>query len=198
LKDPTVSGEEIPALLERIRAGDGEVFEALAARYRSLTESAAARFLPSFESEDAAHGAEDLAQIAALALYRAAMTYDPDGRGKSVTFGLYAKICVNNALISELRRTRTAQRKRRRSEGVPDPGGDHDPLAVLIEAEDSADLVRRIRQTLAPREKDVFDLYRKGMSVGRIAEQLRCDKKSVSNALYRVKAKVRGLLQNPS
>jgi len=198
LKESSVSGEAVVRLTERIRAGDGEAFEALAALYRNLTESAVARFLPSFTSDDASRGPEDLSQIAALALYRAAMTYDPAGKGKAVTFGLYAKICVERALISELRRTRAERGRRMRGEGHADDAQRDDPLALLIEAEDSAGLVRRIRSSLAPRERDVFDLYRKGLSVGRIAVELRCDRKSVSNALYRVKAKVRGLLQNQS
>ena len=193
MKESSVPGEAVVRLTERIREGDGEAFEALAALYRNLTESAVTRFLPSFASEDASHGREDLSQIAALALYRAAITYDPEGKGKTVTFGLYAKICVERALISELRRTRAERGRRERAENA-----EGDPLAVLIEAEDSAGLVRRIRSSLAPLERDMFDLYRKGMSVGSIAAQLRCERKSVSNALYRVKAKVRGLLQNPS
>ncbi len=198
MKESSVPGEAVVRLTERIREGDGEAFEALAALYRNLTESAVTRFLPSFASEDASRGREDLSQIAALALYRAAMTYDPEGKGKAVTFGLYAKICVERALISELRRTRAERGRRQRAEGSSGTVREGDPLAVLIEAEDSAELVRRIRASLAPLEKEVFDWYRKGLSVGRIAAQLRCDKKSVSNALYRVKAKVRGLLQNPS
>ncbi|MBR4897155.1 MAG: sigma-70 family RNA polymerase sigma factor [Clostridia bacterium] len=198
MKESSVPGEAVVRLTERIREGDGEAFEALAALYRNLTESAVTRFLPSFASEDASRGREDLSQIAALALYRAAITYDPEGKGKTVTFGLYAKICVERALISELRRTRAERGRRERAENAAGAAREGDPLAVLIEAEDSAGLVRRIRSSLAPLERDVFDLYRKGMSVGSIAAQLRCERKSVSNALYRVKAKVRGLLQNPS
>lgn len=198
MKEASVAGETAVRLIERIRGGDGEAFEALAGLYRNLTESAVARFLPSFASEDASRGREDLSQIAALALYRAAMTYDPAGKGKAVTFGLYAKICVERALISELRRTKAERGRRMRGGSGSDAPQKDDPLALLIEAEDSAGLVKRIRSSLAPLEKDVFDLYRKGMSVGRIAEQLRCNRKSVSNALYRVKAKVKGLLQDQS
>jgi RNA polymerase sporulation-specific sigma factor len=45
-------------------------------------------------------------------------------------------------------------------------------------------------------ERDVFDLYITGMSVEQIAGLLGRDRKSVSNALYRMKGKIKGLLQN--
>ena len=45
-------------------------------------------------------------------------------------------------------------------------------------------------------EKRIFEAYITGKSIGEIAERLGKDKKSVSNAVYRMKAKVKGLLKN--
>ena len=44
--------------------------------------------------------------------------------------------------------------------------------------------------------KEVFEYYIVGKSVTEIAERLGKDEKSVSNALYRMKVKVKGLLKN--
>ena len=103
-------------LTELLRRGEESAFNALADRYKPMTENAVKRFAPSFSEMDgeSVWGEDDLRQCAALALYRAAMTYDPQIRGKDVRFGLYAKICVNNALISELRRAKSAVRRKRR------------------------------------------------------------------------------------
>ena len=91
-------------LTERVREGDESAYGILADRYRPMTESAVRRFELSFAElgDSSVWGEDDLRQCAALALYRAAMTYDPGGEGRKVRFGLYAKICVNNALLTDL------------------------------------------------------------------------------------------------
>ena len=191
-------------LTELLRGGEESAFGALADRYRPMTENAVRRFAPSFSEVEGepVWGEDDLKQCAALALYRAAMTYDPENRGRDVRFGLYAKICVNHALISELRRAQAeARRKRRRLEQEKAAGKQidparQDPLEQLVSSEKTEALLSSIRSVLAPLERDVFGLYMKGMSVEQIAGTLGRDRKSVSNALYRMKGKIKGLLQN--
>lgn len=206
------NSEEIIALSDEqltdmVKNGRDAAYGILADRYKPLTENAVRRFGPSFSGleGDAVWGEDDLRQCAALALYRAAMTYDPRNRGKNVRFGLYAKICVNNALISELRRARSQARrkavqktgheagKRARDRSAARRG---DPLDQLVSLEGFGALTSSIRTALTPLERDVFDRYIKGMSVEQIAGVLGRDRKSVSNALYRMKVKVKGLLQN--
>ena len=192
--------EETLRLLRRVRTGDDAAFDMLAAQYRNLTEAAVRRFSASFESLGGTVAAEpdDLRQHAVLALYRAAQTYREDGEGKAVRFGLYAKICINNALISQLRRAKSLEKRasagvkpRKRRRGASETEGD--PLEQFIASEDAAELIRKIRRTLSGMESQVFDLYITGKSVGEIAAQLGREKKSVSNALYRMKGKIKGL-----
>lgn len=191
-------------LTELLRRGEESAFNALADRYKPMTENAVKRFAPSFSEMDgeSVWGEDDLRQCAALALYRAAMTYDPEKRGKDVRFGLYAKICVNNALISELRRAKSAVRRKRRrleqekAERKRNESSRRDPLEQAVSSESAETLAASIRSVLAPTERDVFDCYLKGMSVEQIAGTLGRDRKSVSNALYRMKVKIKGLLQN--
>ncbi|MBO6053453.1 MAG: sigma-70 family RNA polymerase sigma factor [Clostridia bacterium] len=187
-------------LLALIRSGSESAFSVLAERYANLTESAVRGFSPSFSVAEgnAVWGEDDLRQCASLALYRAAMTYDPEKSGREVRFGLYAKICVNNALISELRKVRAEATRRARRGKRKEPGRSGDPLDEIVSAEGVSGLVGSISRVLSPFEKEVFDRYITGMSVEQIAQLLGKDRKSVSNALYRMKVKIKGLLQNHS
>lgn len=192
---------DLYSLLEKIRQGDENAFALLCREYRSVTENAVLRFLPSFGGEDngsaGLYNAEDLRQYATIALYRAAITYDPEAGGKSVTFGLYAKICINRALISQLRKYRSELRRKQRSVDLKHPEMKQgDPLQQLVSREGAEELREKIYSCLSKYEKDIFDYYIVGKSVGEIAERLGKDEKSVSNALYRMKVKVRGLLKN--
>ena len=201
LADLREEDPEVLAALEAVRRGDEQAFAALAGKYGAMTETAVRRFGESFSalgrSGASVYEADDLRQHAALALYRAAMTYDP-GKGRGVTFGLYAKICVNNALISLLRKARSEASRRLKAEAGGSAGNpENDPLVLFLKSEDAAQLLERVRSVLAPREKQVFDRYMTGMSVGVIADELGRNPKSVSNALYRMKVKMKGLLQNP-
>lgn len=201
--------KDVLDLLDRIKREDETAFDELCGKYSSLIDAAVHRFLPSFrkDGENGEYGEEDLRQYAAVALYRAAMTYKPDeiGKGKSVSFGLYAKICVNNALISVFRKKKSRKRKagirvnREDSRGTDQPAGNvsaHDPLEKLISAMDAGELVKKIEVVLSPYEKEIFMCYISGKSVSEIAERMNRDEKSVSNALYRVKVKTKGLLKN--
>lgn len=186
---------ETLSLLDKIKTGDESAFDILAKEYEGLTEAAVKRFLPSFDirnGENPVFGEEDLRQCAALALFKAAQTYD---EGKEVSFGLYAKICVNNALISTLRKYKTEQKRQRRAKERENKAP-ADPIAALINAEDDERLKAKIKTELSDFEKSVFDLYINDKSTREIAEILGREEKSVSNALYRMKVKIKGLVKN--
>ena len=101
---------DLYSLIEAVKQGDENAFSILLEQYKNAVDGAVRRFAPSFEiTEGGGDGwcdIEDLRQYASLALYRAAATYVPgeSGKGKEVSFGLYAKICINNSLISFLRK----------------------------------------------------------------------------------------------
>ena len=194
---------DLSSLLRSVKLGDENSFALLCEEYKNLTENAVRRFLPSFSraesSESDLYGADDLHQYAVLALYKAAVSYDEEGSGRNVSFGLYAKICINNAMISQLRkykaelRRKDAAKKAGRAERRSS-----DPFQKLTESEGADALLGKIRECLSKYEKEIFEYYIDGKSVGEIAERLGRDEKSVSNALYRMKVKVRGLLKNQS
>ena len=185
------------SLIDRIKHGDDGAFIKLAEEYAGVTEGAVRRFLPSFDinaGDNPVYGIDDLRQCAALALYKAVQTYDPEC-GKDISFGLYAKICINNALISILRKYKSEQRRQKRAREKAEKVS-NDPLYELINAENENELYSVIRAELSDFEKEVFDLYIVGKSAREIAERLGREEKSVSNALYRMKVKIKGLLKN--
>ncbi|MBQ8746329.1 MAG: sigma-70 family RNA polymerase sigma factor [Clostridia bacterium] len=183
-------------LLRRVADGDQSAFEELALQYAPLIESMSAQFAPSFAAmaEGAAIGEQDLQQEARLALYRAANTFDPEKKG--ITFGLYAKICIRNSLVSLWRKSSAGARvSRRGSKEVVETGG-RDALSELLSASETGALREKIRAALSPYENRIFEQYISGMSVKQIALHVDKTEKSVSNALYRIRVKIKGLLSS--
>ena len=185
MKQDEHARKEIEALLAMVRNGDEDAFSALCDRFSPMLDALLSQF-----SCGIAYEAEQ-AQEARIALYRAALTYaSADG---AVTFGLYARICVRNALISFLR----AHHKAADACSLDELGAgfwrdDNSPLDALITAEAAADIYRRAKTVLSSFERRVFELYMEEQSVERMARELGKSEKSVRNAIQRVRAKLRG------
>ena len=183
-------------LLSKIREGDEEAFAALSEQYRPLAESMAVRYAAKADTDDGLVSPDDFRQEAGFALYRAAMTYN--GEQTAVSFGLYAKTCIRNALVSLLRRTsharktRTAALRAASSEKRPAES----PLARLLTAEKKSSFVRQAAEVLSPYEMTIFEQYIAGKPPREIAERIGRPVKSVNNAVYRIKAKLKGLLRD--
>lgn len=188
----------ISELIKKVKNGDEIAFERLAEAYRPVVDKTAGSVLRTMERKSLSVGdetLEDLRQEARLALYRAAMSYDPDGDGQSVTFGLYAKICVKNALVSELRRMGAKKRRldRMLKRELTDVEGSPDNTTALLDRLQIASLIKRGDGVLSRYERRVLACCAEGKSVSDIAAELGKTNKSVSNALYRIKSKLREL-----
>jgi RNA polymerase sigma factor (sigma-70 family) len=187
--------EELQALLAAVAAGDENAFAQLSELYTPLVQSMSVRFAPSFSSlsDACAIGVQDLEQEARLALFRAAKTYNLTQR--KVSFGLYAKICIRNSLVSALRKSKSRERDLQKS--IP-PVLSHaeDPLYIASARDASDSLKNRIDQVLSPYEKKIFEQYISGRSVKGISLSVGKSEKSVHNAVYRIRVKIKGLLEN--
>ena len=122
--------------------------------------------------------------------------YSEDG----VEFGLYAKICIENGLVSFIRsyyrRKKKAVLPLEYAERAAD-GAVYDPLQALVDKENTSELVRVIRKNLSDYENRVWWLYVSGMSASEISRELKVnDSKSVSNAIYRIRRKLRGFVSD--
>jgi len=188
--------DAVNALLTAAASGDESAFQTLCEQYAPLIQSMSERVISSFSktADTAAISVQDLEQEARLALYRAAMRYDASGG--AVTFGLYAKICIRNSLISLLRKSASAARAARGNNREIRSHSDSDPLVAFVSASEAKALTARIHEVLSPYEIRVFDLYISGRSVKSISDSVGKPEKSVSNALFRIRAKIKGLLAN--
>ena len=187
-----VARERLYDRIRLVRAGDQGAFAALLTDYAPLVGAEVSRHAEGLGAEDT----EDLRQAALLALYRAALSFDLSQCG--VEFGLYAKICISNALVSQLRVI-----KRYRTEvSVPSVFSDEqtemDPATLLVEEENTAALYARVRSLLSPFENRVWTLYMAGFAVSSIATRLKKDTHSIENAVYRIRKKLRAALGNDS
>lgn len=182
-------------LLSRVKGGDDLAFEALAEKYRKVIESASLSAYYSLERSGTvlrADALEDLKQEARLALYRAALKYDECGDGKKVTFGLFAKICVRNALISELRRSAAEKRRADRlvKQGEEALAASDSASNELLTRLCFEQLLRERGHLLSRYEKKVLLAYVDGKSYSDIAAEAGKTPKSVYNAIYRIKTKL--------
>lgn len=186
--------EELLSLIDKAASGSGDALDALLEKYKPLISSEVSRrALEDMTDQDL----EDLKQEAVICFCNAVCSYAFEEGG--VKFGLYAKICIDNGLISYIR---SFVRRRNGNiislEDSPEPtavGSFQDPMQKLIEDETFADLRRRIQGCLSPYENRVWWMYVAGAKSADIAKALGVqDVRSVSNAIYRIRKKLRELL----
>ncbi len=182
--------EQLHTKILSVRAGDQSAFSDLLVSYDPLLCAEVSRHATGLGKQDV----EDLRQCALLALYRAALNFDLSQ--SDVEFGLYAKICITNALVSQLR----VINRYRTEVSVPDARDANevgeDPAARVMQEEAAAALYARVRALLSPYENRVWALYMAGLPVGEIARRLQKDTHSIENAVYRIRKKLRAALGN--
>lgn len=183
-------------LIEKVRGAGGDegqrAFEDMLDRYLPLIKSSVARIS---EDEAARPFADDLAQEATVVFYNSILTYDTEQT--EVEFGLYAKICIMNALVSQLRML-----KRRVTETLSDTEKvdlfvheSEDPSENILEQERVKALYSVIRKHLSAFEYRVWRYYMSGRTAKEIGELVGKDEKSISNAIYRIRKKLREALR---
>ncbi len=178
-----ISRDYMNNLLSQTKAGENDAFSKIAEQYRPLIEGSICYFCGKADYDE-------LEQEALIALYRAACTYDFGN--SNVSFGLYAKICINNSLISFVKSTK----KQDLSNSLvfseqEDFDSAHDPSVDYINKESFISLDRYIKEHLSEYEYMVFRLYLEGYRVREIANRLFKTEKSVEGALLRMRIKLR-------
>ncbi|MBE6531665.1 MAG: sigma-70 family RNA polymerase sigma factor [Ruminococcaceae bacterium] len=185
------SRSENVELIRKVRVGDQQAFEQLLDRYKPLLDAAVQKF-----SNDAMFGSleEDLRQEAILVFYNAILSYDLGSDG--VEFGLYAKICVTNALISQMRKM--GRWGAEQFFGVldeEDAAMQDEPSVNLIEQESLREIDSVIRESLSDYEYRIWCQFASGKTAKEIGASANVNEKSVTNAIYRIRQKLRKLLR---
>ncbi len=179
--DPTVR-----ALIIEAQGGSQEACNTLRQKYRPLLESSLSHFSA---SEMTLQEIADLQEEAERVFLNAIFSYDNEQN--AVDFGLYAKICLHNGLISEWRRINVRRRVMPVSLGDVETSVGEDPATGFADAEQFRELCRAVRELLSDFENAVWWKYVMGESVSDIARSLSRDERSVHNAIYRIRRKLR-------
>ena len=180
--------EALNACIALAQKGDGDAFSVLLNKYDPLIKATVSRTMskmPELTDTDA----EDLHQEAVLAFYSALMTYD--FLISDVEFGLYAKVCIRNRLVSLARKQQGQVSSVAFQEEDGGEGAVQNPEQRIVEQENYRELLRRIDTALSDLEKKVLSLYLSQVSYAQIAERLNVSEKTVDNAICRLKAKLK-------
>ena len=183
---------DVNALILLVRGGDQQAFHELLERYNPLLRALVSKF----ESDDLTRSLEeDLLQEATVVFYNAILTYDHTQT--DVEFGLYARICISNALVSQIR----AINKRRVEHSAVLEGDElfcddaSNPIDDIVKQEDLKVLYTVIKNNLSDYEYVVWHNYMLGKTAKQIGQLVDSNEKSVTNAIYRIRKKLRGLLK---
>ena len=185
---------DVNALILKVREGDQQAFLELLDRYKPLLKSLVSKF----ESDDLTRSLEeDLLQEATVVFYNAILTYDETQ--VDVEFGLYARICITNALVSQIRAI-NKRRVERSVELTSEVGlGEDDssnPMDEIVKQEALKELYSIIKNNLSDYEYVVWHNYMLGKTAKEIGMLVGNNEKSVTNAIYRIRKKLRQLLDN--
>ena len=173
----------VHSLIAQTKVGREAAFDEIADRYGPLIDSLARKYAPCDKIEE-------FQQEALIALYQAACTYDSNVQG--VSFGLYAKVCIKNSLITY---SRSESRQRLICSDTEEIDKQliysDDPIEDCINRENFLNLDRFVRSQLSDYEYSVYRMYIEGYRIKEIAAHFSRSEKSVEGAILRLKMKLR-------
>lgn len=182
----TISASE-EALIASAKSGDNYAFAALADSYKRILEMQIRLLSPPESIRD------DLFQEGLVGLFKAVKTYD----GKSSSFATYATHCVRNSIISGIRKysaqtAKTVVLSAAYAEDETVPSAEE----VLLDDVRARALYDRVISYLSPYERLVFDMYLSDMPYENIAFVTGKSVKSTSNAVYRIRTKLKQIVND--
>lgn len=177
--------DEIINAVVGVKNGRNEDFELIRVNYLPLVES----MVQSFEKSGAG-SRSDLTDEANRALLKAVISFDDKKRG--ISFGLYAKICIRNALISYRRASLSRERREKRS-AESTKRATASQKNPVFSGLDTDEIMERMKKELSAYEFSVLKSYADGNSISAIAEKTGRGERSVNNALYRIRRKAKNM-----
>lgn len=131
---------------------------------------------------------EDLLQEATISFYYAVLFYD----FKSSSFSTFISVCVDRGVISAIKKS-TAKKRVPKSMLIPleedIDSSELDPEKLVLNRESSIEASTEIKSRLSPLEFKVLTEFLKYGSYDVVAESLGISRKSVDNALARLRKK---------
>ena len=172
-------------LIDLLRSNDQDAFEVLFSRYMPLLKSIVSK------NCGRAGDFDDLFQDATISFYYAAHMFD----FHSASFSTFLSICVERSLKSTIRKA-SAKKRIPESLIVPIEQSDQNVLKTrsaeetYFEIENSTELSSRFNEKLSALELKVLSSFLVTSSYDKTAKELGLTRKSVDNALLRVRRKL--------
>ena len=177
-------------LIMDFRGGDTAIMDYLLEKYKPMVKKKAkAMYLLGGDSDD-------LIQEGMIGLFKAVKNYDNE---KNASFSTFASLCVKRQIYT----TVTASKRKKHGplnnyislfneQGEEDQFMEEDtnPEQVLIQKENISNYYKKIETKLSGFEKDVMELYLSGENYVEIAVKLDKPKKSIDNAIQRIRRKL--------
>ena len=174
------------SLIASAREGDERAFEALAESYKRILEYHIRTLDPPASMYD------DLFQEGLIGLLKAVRSYD----GKSSSFATFASHCIRNSIISGVRKfnSQTKNTTIDNSDSIPE---DTVPSAedITVDAIRAKLLYKTVSDALSDYERMIFEMYLSDLSYESIAFVTGRDIKSVQNAVYRIRTKLKSIVK---
>jgi RNA polymerase sporulation-specific sigma factor len=195
----SLSDDELAKLAHKAQNGDEESLERVLIELSGMVRAVSRAYYLAGGEHD------DVIQEGMIGLFMAVMNYDIN-KGRS--FSRFAKVCVHNRIASAVK---SASRKKHSplnfyisvgpdmtwdertdelSQAFPHDGAS-DPESLFIRREDERITMHDMEDLLTPLEKNVMTRYLRGMSYEEISGELGKTPKSVANAVFRIKRKLR-------
>ena len=176
--------EDVLVYVISAKEGNAEAFESLLTAYSGLIISMAKKYSDMCVASSGQY--DDFLQEAKMAFYNSVTTFREDS---GATFGAYAKVCIRNRLVSCVR-VQNSKKRQQRSEINENYGLDN-PQDTLIMRELENKLFSLAKDCLSTYEKKIFSMYIQGERAKEISVKIGKSEKSVNNAIYRIKAKLK-------
>ena len=184
--DKATTAEEA-VLIASAKNGDEYAFELLAQTYKRVLEYHTMQF----DNDPSVR--EDLMQEGMIGLLKAVRSYD----GKSSSFATFASRCIKNSIISGVRKyAKQASKTVMLSEPMLESETTPSAEEVMLDGVRAKLLYDKVYEALSPYEKTVFDMYLSEISYESIAFVTGKDIKSISNAVFRIRNKLKRIVGN--
>ena len=184
-------------LLEKAKFGDENSIEKLLTEYKPLVNKIARSYFLT------GGDIEDLVQEGMIGLYKAIKTFKKE---KTASFLTYAGTCIKNQIQTAVR-IASSEKNMILSTAVPIDSktnfdDEEEEIEIVLPSplpkpdekvenkENFAQITKKIVKALSPLELKILIFYLKGFSYSEIAQQNNISKKSVDNALSRIKNKL--------
>ena len=179
--------------LLKLAKTDEASMEVLLSTYKPLVSKIARQYFAMGGEYD------DLVQEGMIGLYKAIQSYDDS---KEASFKTFASLCITRQMLSAIRKTKTIKGKRF-AELIDDElitvdtiSDIENPEELAISKQKGEFINQEIQSNLSEFELKVLIKYCSGMSYDDIATECEVSKKSVDNALSRIRSKLLHLLDD--